>query len=366
MTRRIGGRLAVVLFNLGGPDCLDAVQPFLFNLFNDPAIINLPGIVRTPLAGLISRRRAPIAREIYEQMDGRSPIVPLTQDQAGTLKKALEATGQYDAVEIALAMRYWNPRASDAVQKLKAFKPDRVVLLPLYPQFSTTTSASSLREWHLEAKRAGFKAPTSTLCCFPTEPSLVEAHAGLLRDALSAAGEKPARVLFSAHGLPKRTVERGDPYQWQVEQTCAAVVDRLGIDGLDWVTCYQSRVGPLEWIGPSTDAEIKRAGADGKAVILVPIAFVSEHSETLVELDIEYKELAEEAGVSTYMRVPALGTQPDFIHSLVRGVATALTRQGPCSHTGQRVCPHRWAGCPAAKGPLAAAKPKHQSETLKA
>ncbi len=339
-------RLAVVLFNLGGPDAPESVQPFLFNLFNDPAIIGLPGIVRTPLAHLISRRRAKTAAEIYAEMGGRSPIVPLTEDQAEALQAALMSTGRFGAVDVAIAMRYWHPRADAAAARVKAFAPDRIVLVPLYPQYSTTTSASSLREWHGAARKAGIKAPTATLCCAPTEPSLVKAHARLIREALDQCGNHQPRVLFSAHGLPKRVVEKGDPYQWQVEQTTKAVVDALGLPDLDWVTCYQSKVGPLEWIGPSTDAEIERAGADGKAVIVTPIAFVSEHSETLVELDIEYKELAEHAGVPAYVRVPALGADPDYVASLVAGIGTALDAGGICSHTGGRVCPGSFGRCP--------------------
>ncbi len=340
------GRVAVVLFNLGGPDKPESVQPFLFNLFNDPAIIDLPWILRTPLAHFVSRRRAPTAREIYDHMGGRSPIVPETEAQAEALKTALMETGQFEAVDVSIAMRYWHPRAEVAAAQVKAFAPDRIVLLPLYPQFSATTSGSSLKEWHEAAAQAGVRAPTHTLCCSPTEPSLIEAHAALLTKALQEVGEQPVRVLFSAHGLPKRNVAKGDPYQWQVEQTCAAIVDKLGMAGLDWITCYQSRVGPLEWIGPSTDDEIERAGADGKAVVLSPIAFVSEHSETLVELDIEYRELAEHAQVPAYVRVPALGAHPGYVQSLVNGLFTALENGSMCSHTGGRVCPAVHKRCP--------------------
>jgi len=343
-----GGRLAVVLFNLGGPDSPEAVQPFLFNLFNDPAIIGAPSIVRWPLAQLLSRRRAPVAKAIYEEMGGRSPIVPLTQQQSAALEKALGASGEWSEVKCFVAMRYWHPRAADVAREVAGFAPDQVVLLPLYPQFSTTTSGSSLREWKTAAAKAGLGAPSAAVCCHPLEKDFVAAHRDLLRQAIDAAGgPEDVRVLFSAHGLPKKIVANGDPYEWQVEETTKAVVAALGIAGLDWVNCYQSRVGPLEWIGPTTDNEIQRAGADGKKIVLVPIAFVSEHSETLVELDIEYKALAEEAGVETYIRVPALGCAPAYIESLATVALDAAKRsQGTCPDGAEgRFCPQTFTRC---------------------
>jgi ferrochelatase len=225
-----------------------------------------------------------------------------------------------------------------------------VILLPLYPQFSTTTSASSLAEWTREARAAGLSAPTQSLCCYPTEPGFVEATVAGLRAALRQIGEERSpRVLFSAHGLPKKIVEGGDPYQWQVEQSVAAVVSRLGEVNLDWQVCYQSRVGPLEWIGPSTESEIERAGREGRPLIVVPIAFVSEHSETLVELDIEYRGLAEMAGVPDYVRVATVGTAAPFIDGLAAQVAAVVAAGQPvCSQAGGRFCPAQWSGCPQA------------------
>ncbi|MFP3943091.1 MAG: ferrochelatase [Alphaproteobacteria bacterium] len=338
-------RIAVVLTNLGGPDSPGAVQPFLFNLFNDPAIVGLPGMVRTPLARLIARRRAPTARDIYARMDGRSPIVPLTERQAAALEKAL-AGDDGGEMRVFIAMRYWHPRAEETVRAVKEFAPHAVVLLPLYPQFSTTTTASSSREWKRESQRAGLTAPLSEICCYPLENHFLDAHVQLLKEALDKRGAEPGRVLFSAHGLPERTVtRRGDPYPWQVEQGCAAIAGRLGLE--DWAVCYQSRVGPLKWIGPSTEEEIRRAGQEGKGVVLTPIAFVSEHSETLVELDIEYRHLAEASGVPWYVRVPALGESPEFIAGLAALVRRALnTPGGVLSHEGGRICPAEARGCP--------------------
>lgn len=342
-------RTAVVLFNLGGPDSPEAVQPFLFNLFFDPAIIRLPTPLRWLLAKLISSRRAPIARQIYQEMGGGSPLLPNTEAQARALTAALQEKDLGD-LRVFIAMRYWHPRAVATAKEVAAYRPERVVLLPLYPQFSTTTSASSLEEWSREAKKAGITAPSRTVCCYPAQNGFVEAVAAGLRNALKEADHpRPPRVLFSAHGLPKKIVEQGDPYQWQVEQSVAAVLRHLGEINLDWQICYQSRVGPLEWIGPATNEEIEKAGREGQPIIVVPIAFVSEHSETLVELDIEYRKLAEDAGAPLYLRVPTVMTEQPFIAGLVELVSRAVATQRPvCSHVGGRFCPARWSGCPQA------------------
>lgn len=338
-------RIAVVLFNLGGPDRPQAVEPFLFNLFNDSAIIALPGLIRAPLARLIAKRRAPAARAIYERIGGRSPIVPQTEAQAEALEAKLAADG-LSGVKVFIAMRYWRPRAADTVQAVIDFGPQAVILLPLYPQFSTTTTASSLWEWHRMARRAALTVPTAEICCYPVSSGFIEAHCALLRDALTKTGRQAARVLFSAHGLPERTVTgRGDPYPWQVEQGCKAIAERLNLK--DWVICYQSRVGPLKWIGPSTEDEIRRAARDGVGVVLTPVAFVSEHSETLVELDIEYRELAERLALPFYERVPALGTAPGYIETLSELVRQALNGAGgTLSGAGGRLCPADKRGCP--------------------
>lgn len=331
-------KIAVVLFNLGGPDSLPAVEPFLRNLFSDPAIISLPGFVRRPLARLIARRRAPIAREIYAHLGGKSPILEETEAQARALEVALQASG-HDA-KCVIAMRYWHPMTADAVETVKAFSPEHIVLLPLYPQFSTTTTASSRSEWQTLARRARLSTPLHEVCCYPIEDGFVQALCDLLENGFrSAKPEFSYRVLFSAHGLPKRVVDRGDPYQWQVERTVQAVLECWRGAPFEHTICYQSRVGPLEWITPATDAEIRRAGADGKALIVVPVAFVSEHSETLVELDIEYGRLARAAGVPDYIRVPAVRAHPKFIDGLARLVTAALASPTPVNCAAGRICP---------------------------
>lgn len=343
---------AVVLYNLGGPDGPDDVRPFLFNLFNDPMIIGAPGPIRWALAQLISRRRAPIAREIYANIGGGSPLLPNTRAQAEALEAVLNENGG-EEFTCHVAMRYWHPFVEETMDAVIAAKPDRIVLLPLYPQFSTTTVGSVMRVWNRAAAKRGLDIPVTALCCYPTDPGFVAGVAGLVADAIAQIpGGKPYRLLFSAHGLPKKIVEAGDPYQWQVEQTSAAVVDALDpavSKDLDWLCCYQSRVGPLEWIGPSTEEEIVRAGADGVGLVIVPIAFVSEHSETLVELDIEYRELADDAGVADYIRVPTVGTNPAFIEGLARLVRGNIeTGCAICSPDGGRLCPGEWSKCPVA------------------
>lgn len=338
-------KIAVVLFNLGGPDSPEAVKPFLFNLFNDPAILRVPAPFRWILARLISARRAPVAQQIYAELGGKSPIIEETEGQRDALDGAL--ADEADTYKTFIAMRYWHPGSDEAAAAVKDWGAERVILLPLYPQYSTTTTGSSLSAWHRAARRAGLDASTTAICCYFTHADFIAAHAEKIRENFTDLDRDKTRVLFSAHGLPEKIVKSGDPYQWQVEQTVAAVVAALGHD-LDYSICYQSRVGPLAWIGPSTDSEIERAGEDGKNLVVVPIAFVSEHSETLVELDIEYGRLAAQAGVPDYRRVPALGTHSRFIDALA-----ALVKSAPAAGIhpgGPTVCPQDWRSCALKQG----------------
>jgi ferrochelatase len=335
-----------VLFNLGGPDSLDAVQPFLFNLFKDPAIITAPNPIRWLIAKLISHRRAPIAREIYSHMGGASPILGETRAQAEALETMLTARQSVIQWHVEIAMRYWHPFAEETAARLKTFEAQRIILLPLYPQYSGTTTGSSTKDWKRAALAQGLSADYGMVCCYPDHPAFIAAQVELIAAAVKSArpdgghGER-LHILLSAHGLPKRVIDRGDPYQWQIERTSTAIAHGLEARGLlepgtEIVTCYQSRVGPLEWIGPATDAEIKRAGVAGAAVVVAPIAFVSEHSETLVELDIEYAALARGCGVTSYTRVPALGTDDGFIACLADLVMETLGHDDalPPVHTG--------------------------------
>ncbi len=343
-------KTAVVLFNLGGPDGPEAVQPFLFNLFNDRAIIGLPNPFRRLLATFISRRRAPKAQAIYDEIGGKSPIVENTEAQGRALEASLSGHGQ---VKVFSCMRYWHPMSGAVAQEVKNYAPDHIILLPLYPQFSTTTTGSSFSDWARAAEAVGLKnTPTSEICCYPTHDEFVKAHAHLIRTYYQEAERfGTPRILFSAHGLPEKIVRRGDPYQMQVELGTQAILASLRAqrgnpaEDADYVNCYQSRVGPLKWIGPSTEAELRRAGADGVPVVLVPIAFVSEHSETLVELDIEYAELAHENGIDHYYRVPTLSTHAHFIAALADICLKQTTDGGRASDTGTRICGREWGEC---------------------
>jgi protoporphyrin/coproporphyrin ferrochelatase len=334
-------KVAVVLFNLGGPDTQEAVRPFLFNLFNDRRIIGAPAPVRLAIATLISTTRAASARKNYALMGGGSPIVPETQAQCDALQKRLTNTDAHE-FRVFMGMRYWKPFAKDAAAAVRAWGADEAILLPLYPQFSTTTTASAHEAW-----TKAYAGKSRTVCCYPADKAFVRAHADLIIDAWKKGGSPASpRVLFSAHGLPQRVVDRGDSYQWQVEKTVAAVSALLPQDW-EFRTCYQSRVGPLKWIGPSTVEEIERAGADKRGVIVSPIAFVSEHIETLVELDIEYAELAHEKTLPFYLRAEALRVADGFIETLATVVRRALDDpQTIASEAGVRICPHSFGECP--------------------
>jgi ferrochelatase len=312
---------AVILFNLGGPDSLSAVEPFLFNLFNDPAIISLPSIIRYPLAKFISKKRTPIAKAIYAEMGGKSPILEETQAQADAIEKNLQK--EKDEYKCFIVMRCWNPRAIETVQKVKKFNPDQLILLPLYPQFSNATSGSSINEWLDICKKEKLTTETKIICCYPTEKDFILSYANLIKEKIDLNKLDETTLIFSAHGLPENKIKQGDPYQWQVEQSVKSLVKKLSIKKLNFILSYQSRVGPLKWIGPSTEKVIKEEAKKNKIIVVVPVAFVSEHSETLVELDIEYRKLAEENGSKDYVRVPAVTVNQDFINSLKSSILQA-------------------------------------------
>jgi len=305
---------AIILFNLGGPDKIENVEPFLFNLFNDPAILNLPTPLRYPLAKLISNRRAPIAKKIYEELGGSSPILKLTKEQSNALEIKLNQTQTEDIYKCFIVMRCWNPRAKDVIKDVCLYGPNEIVLMPLYPQYSAATSGSSIKEWKDVCKKNNYNIKTSTICCYPTDHNFINAHTKEIIKKIKDL--KNFKLIFSAHGLPEKNIKKGDPYQWQVEQSVKKIIESLNDENIDWILSYQSRVGPLKWIGPSTEETIIKNSKIGKHIILVPIAFVSEHSETLVELDIEYKEIAVSNGCKNYTRIPALGINEDFIKAM--------------------------------------------------
>lgn len=306
--------------NLGGPDSLEAVEPFLYNLFSDRMIIDLAGVFRLPLARLIAHLRARTARDIFARLGGASPLLANTEAQAAALQRVLGPDSR-----CFIAMRYWHPFSDETAGEVEKWGPDDIVLLPLYPQFSRTTTVSSCLAWKQSVAHHRLDVPTSIVAGYPAEPGFIEAITGLIQPALDAAEAdgKPFRLLLTAHGLPEKIVRAGDPYPAQVEETVAAIIAALARPGLDWRLCYQSRVGPLAWIGPATDAEIRRAGAEKTALVVAPIAFVSEHSETLVELDLDYRKLAEATGVPSYRRVSTVGCAPGFIAGLAALVRRA-------------------------------------------
>ena len=294
---------------------------------------------------MISNRRAPTAKNIYKELGGSSPILKLTIDQSNALEKKLNKNDSENEYKCFIVMRCWHPRAEKVINDVKIYNPDEVVLLPLYPQYSAATSGSSIKEWHDVCKKNNYKTKTSTICCYPTDNFFVKSHVEEIK--LKIKNLENYKLIFSAHGLPEKNIKKGDPYQWQVEQTVSYIVKNLNLDNLDWILSYQSRVGPLKWIGPSTDDVIVENSKLGKKIVIVPIAFVSEHSETLVELDIEYKELANKNGCKNYIRVPALGTNTDFINSLSNLVINRHKNKFSDNLYPPKIqCPNQFTKCP--------------------
>lgn len=311
-------RSAVVLLNLGGPDSLDAVRPFLYNLFSDPDIFKLPfaRLTQKPFASLISRRRAPEAAKGYAAIGGKSPLLANTQAQAQALREALDGAGWL--IDVHICMRYWHPMAPEVVAELKRRRYERVLLLPLYPQFSATTTGSSMHAFERECARQRYQPRVRLVRQWYDEPKYLGAIVRTLEDELARFPDpRPERVelLLSAHGLPRKIVDGGDPYEQQVAATADTVRAKLAWPNV--TLCYQSRVGPLEWLKPYTDDVIRDKARAGVAQMLVyPIAFVSDHVETLYELGITYAALARECGIEHYRVAPALNADPGLIGAL--------------------------------------------------
>ncbi|MBW4446140.1 MAG: ferrochelatase [Spirirestis rafaelensis WJT71-NPBG6] len=320
-------RVGVLLLNLGGPDKLEDVGPFLYNLFSDPEIIRLPfSWLQKPLAWLIASRRTQKSQENYKQIGGGSPLRRITEAQGEALKEQLQALGQ--EANIYVGMRYWHPYTEEAIAQLTQDDIEHLVILPLYPQFSISTSGSSFRLldklWREDPKlqRIEYKVIPS----WYKEPSYLQAMAELIAQELDQfPNPDSVRVFFSAHGVPKNYVEEaGDPYQQEIEECTALIMQTLNRPN-EHTLAYQSRVGPVEWLQPYTDDALEELGAKGvKDLVVVPISFVSEHIETLQEIDIEYRELAEESGIENFRRVPAPNTHPLFIRALADLVLEAL------------------------------------------
>ncbi len=323
-------RVAVLIFNLGGPAKQADVRGFLYNLFSDPYIIGLPWGMRHGLAALIANGRARSARANYAKMGGGSPILMETKAQAKALENQLGQLSQIEA-RVFIGMRYWHPFMAETVTEIEAWGPDEIVVLPLYPQFSSTTTLSGFDAFK-EAYSGSAKV--HYICCYAQNDNFIRAQVQLIRNRLDKLPADNRRILFSAHGLPEKIIRQGDPYQEQVERCVAKIMAELG--EIDHIVCYQSRVGPLTWIGPSTEDAIRQAGADGRNILVVPIAFVSEHVETLVELDGDYGDLASKLGITHFERVPTLRNNLTFIQGLVVEIDKALKTSGTV--TGDNDC----------------------------
>ncbi len=331
-------KVGIVLFQLGGPDSLETVEPFLYNLFCDPDIIQLMfgNLLRRPLAWYIARKRWKHAAHGYEAIGKRSPILPLTQRQAAALQRALQP---HMEPRVVIAMRYWHPLTEAAVREIQGEPLDEIVLLPLYPQYSVSTTGSSFNEWDRHYRPGG--VPVRRVREYYNHPLLIAAFVERIATSLRHFRRAPhsyssdVHLVFSAHGLPLSLIEQGDPYEKQVKETVRLVIERGRGDfaarnaGKDWPTehtlCYQSKVGKQEWLGPSLNDTLRRLGAEGKKrVLVVPIAFVSEHVETLHEINQEGREIALAAGIQHFEMVPALGDLPPFVAALASCVLSAL------------------------------------------
>lgn len=343
--------IAVILFNLGGPDKKESVKPFLFNLFYDKYIITLPKFFRYMIAWLISSRREKTAQEIYSHIGDKSPILEETNNQANLLEKSLnedDLNQQKKHYKVFVCMRHWHPMSPEVINNVKEYAPDEVIMLPLYPQLSTTTSVSSIEDFQERIDQHMPSVMTKVVCCYPRNKEFISSHKNLLLKSLESVKEQNNyRILFSAHGLPKKTIKSGDPYQWQIEETVRLIMQDFPIKDVDYKVTYQSRVGPLEWIGPNTEDEIENAGKEKKDLVIVPVAFVSEHSETLVELDIEYKEIADKHAIN-YVRVPTLSSDEHFISAL-KGIVQETSDFSDnyfFSDEKKSICPDIYTKCP--------------------
>lgn len=321
------GRVGVLLLNLGGPDKLEDVGPFLYNLFSDPEIIRLPfRWMQKPLAWFIATRRTNTSQENYKQIGGGSPLRRITEEQGQAIQEKLRDLGQ-DA-KIYVGMRYWHPYTEEAIAQLTQDDIDKLVILPLYPQFSISTSGSSFRLLE-QLWKQNPKLQSLAYTVIPSwykQPGYLQAMATLIADELSKFPDPDnVHIFFSAHGVPKSYVEEaGDPYQQEIEECTKLIMQTLNRPN-EYTLAYQSRVGPVEWLQPYTEDALEELGTKGvKDLAVVPISFVSEHIETLQEIDIEYREIAEEAGIHNFRRVPAPNTHPIFIQALADLVVDAL------------------------------------------
>lgn len=324
---------AVVIFNLGGPLNLKDIRPFLFNLFYDRSILDLPNPMRFILAKIISIFRSRKANTIYENIGGGSPILRKTNQQASELQNLLGRN-----YKVFTCMRYWHPMINEVIEDIKKGRYEEIVLLPLYPQFSLSTTDSFFKEWERQYLTSHIKIPVKKICCYPQEEGFVKAQVNLLKqNVIDKSIGRNSRFIFSAHGLPLKNIKNGDPYEKHVRLSVDSIVSQFSKD-IDYSICYQSKVGPLEWLGPSIEDELIRCQKDSKEAVIIPISFVSENSETLYELDIQYKDFAREIGLKGYYRMPTLDDSADYINLLADLVIGGGEKKCDKIQCGKKYC----------------------------
>ena len=315
-------KTGVVLLNMGGPSRLEDVRPFLFNIFSDREIIRLgPPFLQKVIAWFIARKRAPKSMATYEKIGGGSPIAAITRAQERALEESLENDGDFVVVT---AMRYWRPTTDEALLKLAREHVDNIIALSLYPHFSCATSGSSLNQ--LRKRLPGLcPVPLYEIGSYPTHPGYIQCLAEKIRDGLKAFGENNVEILYSAHSLPKSFIDEGDPYVDHLLQTISGIEEITGVKGR---ICYQSRSGPVEWLSPSTPEMIEQVSEEGhKNILMVPISFVSDHVETLYEINMQYRDLAAGKGVRLES-TQSLNTDPKFI-AVLRDLVLTAHKKGP-------------------------------------
>lgn len=312
-------KIGILLLNLGGPERPEDVRPFLYNLFSDRQIIRLgPSFLQKPIAWMIARRRAPKSMANYARIGGGSPIRAKTEEQARALEAALQQDGRF---LVRPCMRYWHPFATEALGAMQQAEVEKIIALPLYPHYSIATTGSSLSDLHRTAEQLGLDIPILDIHSWPSEPSFIACLADRIRAGLQTFRGEPVQVVYSAHSLPVQFIREGDPYVDHLQQTIAAVEALTGIQGR---LCYQSRSGPVEWLEPSLPETLRSLAAEGCAnVLVVPISFVSDHVETLYEIDIQYREMAVELGMG-FASTTALNADPRFLEGLRNLVLTRL------------------------------------------
>lgn len=338
-------RIGVLLLNLGGPETLDDVRPFLFNLFSDPDIIRLPfRFMQKPLAWFISTQRYKKSTGYYEKIGGGSPLRKITARQARALEDELNSRGLNSRVYV--AMRYWHPFTEETFEQIERDGIRQLIVLPLYPQFSISSTGSSLNRMNKVIVDKRLDAiQTSVICSWQADPDYIQSLAGMVKEELAKfADQDPAAttIIFSAHSVPVRYIEEGDPYLEYTRQTFQLVMEEVGTH-YPHTLSFQSRVGPVKWLRPSTEETLRRLASEGVSqTLMVPISFVSEHSETLYEMDVLYKEVADEIGIKEYRRVPALDCRPDFIAALANLVQRELSET---TRSAKNFCPHYSVNC---------------------